>query len=295
MHQVVAATALCAFLVAVPVAHAGTAASPDITDPAGDVLYEDPVPPPHPCVPAVDLLSLWVEWTAEGAAFHYTFDDLAPVEDHPEQDLAGRCFYSYTDFVLQRADGTEFVDALYVDHWANPAFATGWRFYLHEAGDEAVGTVDVAAGTIDVVVPMAALGNPGPGDVLGSFQVQSTTQFVSGPAVADFATDMSPDGGPCACPVPFPTSSDDQVDAEATAPEQPSASASQSATNPPPSATATSSASAGPVRTADPGEPVTSTSSARADPVTDEQESNALGIPLLVLALVALVVRSRLR
>lgn len=186
-------------------AQAGTAEEPDIVDPAGDVQYEDPVPPPHPCVDAVDLLSLWVEWTTGGAVFHYKFADLSPVQDQPAQDFTGRCFYSYTDFVLTRADGSKLVDSLYVDHWANPMYVTGWRFYLHESREPAIGTVDIATGTIDVLVPAAALGNPGPGDALGSFRVQSTTQIVATPVVSDFATDMSPNDGPCDCPVPFPT------------------------------------------------------------------------------------------
>ena len=216
MRLVVVVALLTVLLCLLPASQAGTASEPDVVDPAGDVQYQDPVPPPHPCVPAVDLLSLWVEWTAEGALFHYTFSDLSVVEDHPEQDFTGRCFYSYTDFVLEYADGTELVDALYVDHWANPAFATGWRFYLHEAGDEAVGTVDAAAGTIDVLVPNAALGNPGPGDVIGMFRVQSTTQFMSGPGVADFATDLSPDGDACACPVPYPAATAKEDEPSAT-------------------------------------------------------------------------------
>lgn len=204
MRPVVVAFALAVLAVLIPATEAGTASEPDIVDPAGDVQYEDPVPPPHPCADAVDLLAFWVEWTADGALFHYKFSDLAPVEEPPVQDFSGRCFYSYADFVLTRADGSDLEESLYVDYVGNPAFITGWRFYLHGSGDEGVGSVDLAAGTIDVLVPAAALGNPGIGDALGMFRVQSTTQFMSGPVVADFATDLSPDAGPCECVVPFP-------------------------------------------------------------------------------------------
>lgn len=296
MRLAIATIALATILGMLPAAQAGTVAEPDVVDPAGDVRWEDPVPAPHPCVDAVDLLSLWVEWTADGALFHFRFNDLSPVEDHPEQDLTGRCFYSYTDFVLTRGDGSELVESLYVDHWANPAFDTGWRFYLHGSGDEAVGTVDIAAGTIDVLVPLAALGNPGPGDALGMFRVQSTTQFLSGPAVADFATDMSPDGEPCECPVPFPGPTDGSGDAEPTqTPEAattttstPRQSASQSA-----SATTTS-ADAGAVRPPVAGEDAAASGGPSADPATPDKESAAAPWVATLVLLGVLAVRRRL-
>ena len=190
-------------LAMVPAVQGGTAAEPDIVDPAGDVQF-DGLPPPQPCVDAVDLLSFWVEWTSDGAMFHYAFNDLSAVEGPPVQEATGWCFYSYTDFVLTRADGPAMEDSLYVDYRGNPAFQTGWRFFLIGSDADAIGTVDIAAGTIDVLVPSAALGDPGPGDELGMFRVQSTTQMVGTSVGGDFATDFSPEGEPCPCPVPFP-------------------------------------------------------------------------------------------
>lgn len=283
-----------AALLLAPLAQAGTQAAPDIVDPAGDVQYEDPVPPPHPCTSAVDLLSLWVEWTAGGVVFHYTFDDLAPVDDNPEQDFTGRCFYSYADFVLTHADGREFVDALYVDHWANPTVTTGWRFYLHETDAEGVGTVDIAAGTIDVLVPMAALGNPGPGASIGAFRVQSTTQLLTTPVVSDFATDLSPDGGPCDCEVPYPTTATTETqDSSASASSSPSSSA-----TPTTSASSSGTTSSG-VRPPQPAPTVsgTTTTTGAAPSVTDppgKESPGPLGVGVAAL-LALLAVRRRLR
>jgi MYXO-CTERM domain-containing protein len=285
--------ALVAFLAVAPVTHAGTAAAPDVVDPAGDVDFGGP-PPPHPCADAVDLLSLWVEWTSEGVAFHYTFSDLSAVEGPPVQEVAGWCFYSYTDFELTRADGSKMVDALYVDYRGNPAFATGWRFFLDEAGDDAEGTVDIAAGTIDVVVPASALGGPGPGDSIGAFRVQSTSQFATAIVVADYATDLSPDAGPCTCQVLFPdaaaptaTASESQT---ASATTTPSASSSSSASG---STTSTSTTIRPPAST-QPGATATSSSSTSEAPGSGSKDS-PMPTGTVLLALIGLLaVRRRL-
>ena len=217
-----------------PVASAGTASEPDVVDPAGDVSFNGAAAP-HPCADAVDLLTFWVEWTAEGALFHYRFTDLSAVQGTPPQDLAGRCFYSYADFVLERANGPDVVDSVYMDYNGNAAFQTGWRFYLHESQAEVIGAVDNAAGTIDVLVPLPALGDPGPGDSLGQFFVQSVTTLAG--LGYDYAGDFAPDDGPCECPVPFPGT----VPTNATESE----SSSSSSTGTGPGASSSSSTSAG--------------------------------------------------
>lgn len=188
-------------LMLAPATVAGTASQPDVADAAGDVAFNGQ-PAPHPCADAIDLLSFWVEWVDGGVAFHYAFADLGALAEPPVQDVAGRCFYSYADFVLERADGTALEESLYVDYTGNPAYETGWRFYLHESREEAAGVVDLDAGTIDVVVPLGALGGAGPGDSIGAFWVQAASALVG--LGVDYAGDFAPDAGACDCSVPFP-------------------------------------------------------------------------------------------
>lgn len=160
-----------------------------LTDPAGDSGA-------HPCSPATDILAFDAIAHADGYTFEYTFSaPFADVADHAAaQDAAGSCFWSYTDFTFQGIDGFE--DAVYFDHNALPAYETGWRAYLHDAGNDLELTLDGAV--IRIEVPFDVLGAPGEEPRIGNFLVQVSTALDK--HALTYETDWAPDNGQaCDC------------------------------------------------------------------------------------------------
>ncbi len=180
------------------------AAAPELTldDPRGDagsILGASILP----CAPAIDVLTFTGTWASTGITFTYTYDDLGAIEAYSlAQDMDSRCIYSYTDFEAQLGS-LRWSDAIYFDYNSNPAFQTGWRFYLHENRDELNGTVDFAADTITIFIPDELLGGAGPGDRLGNFSIQSIT--AGPPAGYHREADWIPDSSQgCECWLTYP-------------------------------------------------------------------------------------------
>lgn len=176
-------------LFVLPAAPAGAGSGPlVIVDPEGDSGA-------YPCSPAIDLLSFTADWGETGIDLGYTFRDLSVVESPAGlvQDLDGRCFYSYTDFVAE-IDGGVFDEAIYIDHNSNPVFQTGWRIYLHESRIELPATIN--GNRIDVTLPYDVVGTPAAGDRIGDFYLQVVSALGGNlPREADWV----PGHAPCGC------------------------------------------------------------------------------------------------
>jgi hypothetical protein len=153
---------LCALLLLIPAAEAGTRDAPEVSDPRGDVTIWPSVPARGPVADAADLVAAWIEdWNATGMTVYIQVAGLSGIEP------AGAVPTYSAQYALV-FNSTENPEGFQVMAMRGGSVYTGnplgaWRYGGYDLGSmdwtELEGSVDAAAGLIRIDVPASFLRN----------------------------------------------------------------------------------------------------------------------------------------